>query len=213
MENSTNKSLGTRIYNILEDRILSGEYEIGESLIEMKLAKEFDVSRTPVREAIHQLERKGLVKIVTNKGAEVVGITNSDLAQIYTIRMKLEGLAARWATENISDDDLIRLRESVELLEFYSMKNNNLALSKTDSSFHEIIYESCDSKILKNILGDFHNYINRATKNPLENPKRINDIITEHKEILNAIESGNADLAEKLAVHHVEVAAKNLSDK
>lgn len=92
-------SLHSRVYNRIRNDILNGVYEPGESLVELKLSEELGVSRTPVREALRQLELEGLVQSVPNKGATVRGVTEQDIQDIYTIRMLIEGLAARWAAE------------------------------------------------------------------------------------------------------------------
>ena len=97
-------SLRGKIFNILRQQILDGKYLPGDSLIETKLAEELGVSRTPIREAIRQLELEGLVDSIPNKGVIVRGISEKDIEDIYTIRKVLEGLAARWAVEKISDE-------------------------------------------------------------------------------------------------------------
>ena len=92
-------SLEEKVYHSLEQQILSGKFKAGEALTEVKLAKSLGVSRTPVREALQRLGREGLIRLVPNKGAVVVGISEKDLIDIYKIRMRLEGLAARIAAE------------------------------------------------------------------------------------------------------------------
>ena len=89
----------SQVYKELEKAILSGELAPGDSLVEMKLAAQMGVSRTPVREALLQLELENLVKHIPNRGAVVVGISEKDIEDIYTLRMRIEGLAVRWAAE------------------------------------------------------------------------------------------------------------------
>ena len=91
-------SLRGRVFSRLREDILSGKYEEGEELREVAIGEELGVSRTPVREAFRQLELEGLIRIVPNKGAYVTGISEKDVKDIYMIRSRLEGLAARWAT-------------------------------------------------------------------------------------------------------------------
>ncbi|MBR6837247.1 MAG: GntR family transcriptional regulator, partial [Oscillospiraceae bacterium] len=100
------RSLRIRVFNAIENAILDGEYRDGDSLNELKLSKELGVSRTPVREALMQLELEGLVRNVPNKGAVVIGVTEQDIHDIYEIRIRIEGLAARLCAENITDDEL-----------------------------------------------------------------------------------------------------------
>ena len=96
----------TQVFRQLEKAILDGDLAPGTSLTEVKLSQELGVSRTPIREALMQLELEGLVKTTHNKGAVVVGISSGDVNDIYLIRTKVEGLAARRAAQNISDEEL-----------------------------------------------------------------------------------------------------------
>ena len=89
------QSLSTQVFKKLEQAILTNELKTGDSLNELKISSQLGVSRTPVREAIKQLEYEGLVKTVLNKGAVVVGISEKDIEDIYTIRGYLEQLAVR----------------------------------------------------------------------------------------------------------------------
>ena len=99
-------SLGSRVFQRLREDILSGRYKEREELRETTIGKELGVSRTPVREALRQLELEGLVTIVPNKGAYVTGISAKDIKDIYVLRSMLEGLCARWATEHITEEQL-----------------------------------------------------------------------------------------------------------
>ena len=147
-EVSDKYSLRGRVFNKLREDILAGKYQENEELREVVIGEELGVSRTPVREAFRQLELEGLIRIVPNKGAYVTGITAKDVRDIYMIRSRLEGLAARWATENISEEQLDELEETLCLAEFHASKNRMEQMAQMDSRFHEIIYEACDSKML-----------------------------------------------------------------
>ena len=110
-------SLRGRVFHKIRDDILSGRYRVGEELREVAIGEEIGVSRTPVREAFRQLELEGLIRIVPNKGAYVTGITAKDVRDIYMIRSLLEGLCARWATENISKEQMEEMEENILLFE------------------------------------------------------------------------------------------------
>ena len=97
-------SLRGRVYSKIRADILEGRYKNNDELRELAIGEELGVSRTPVREAFRQLELEGLIRIVPNKGAYVTGITAKDVKDIYMIRSKLEGLAARWAVDNITNE-------------------------------------------------------------------------------------------------------------
>lgn len=208
-ENYSN-SLRKKVFYQLQNAILNGIYEPGESFTETKLSEELGVSRTPIREAIRQLELEGLVQSIPNKGAIVTGITAQDIEDIYTIRMLIEGLAARWAAEKITNGELEELKEAVDLEEFYTFKNDSNHLLKFDSKFHEIIFRASKSKPLMHTLSTFHHYVQRARVASFETPGRAQKVLEEHKAILQAIVDRDAERAEKLTTEHVRNASVNL---
>ena len=104
-------SLRGRVYSKIREDILNGKYKEHEELKEMAIGEELGVSRTPVREAFRQLELEGLIQIIPNKGAYVIGITMKDVQDIYMMRARLEGLCARWATEHITQEQMEELEE------------------------------------------------------------------------------------------------------
>ena len=203
-------SLGSRVFSQLQNDILNGLYQPGESLIETKLSEELGVSRTPIREAIRQLELEGLVQSIPNKGAIVKGISAKDIEDIYTIRMLIEGLAARWATEKITPGELKELKDAAELEEFYTRKNDLIHLLQLDTRFHDIIFKASKSKPLMHTLSTFHHYVQRARSISLNSPDRAQKALEEHKAILKAIEERDADKAERLTTEHVRNASINL---
>ena len=203
-------SLRGKVFNLLQNDILDGKYQPGDSLIETRLSDELGVSRTPIREAIRQLELEGLVQAIPNKGAVVTGISAKDIEDIYTIRMAVEGLAARWAAEKITSGELEELKEAVDLEEFYTQKNDTTHLLKFDSMFHEIIYKASKSKPLMHTLSTFHHYVQRARSASLSSPGRAQKVLEEHKVILQAIMEHNQEMAEKLIVEHIRNASYNL---
>jgi DNA-binding GntR family transcriptional regulator len=203
-------SLRGKVFTQLQNDILNGKYESGYSLIETRLSEELGVSRTPIREAIRQLELEGLVQAIPNKGAIVKGISAQDIEDIYTIRMLIEGLAARWATEKITHEELQELREALDMEEFYTMKNDTEHLMKFDSRFHDIIFKASKSKPLMHTLSTFHHYVQRSRNVSLSSPGRAKEVLEEHKAIFQAISEGDAERAEKLTTQHVKNASMNL---
>ncbi len=203
-------SLSTRVFEELEEGILSGQIPSGENLIELKLSSEMGVSRTPVREAIRMLEQKGLVQIIPNKGAVVLGISVKDLQDIYTIRMYIEGLASRWAAEKITDEQLQELTEIVDLQEFYNIKQANGKLNDLDSRFHGKIYEFSGSRTLQHMLCDLHHMIQQYRKLSFSSLGRAEKAVQEHREILDAIARHDGDEAERLTIQHIANAKENL---
>ena len=204
------RSLRIRVFNAIENAILSGEYKDGESLNELRISKELGVSRTPVREALMQLELEGLVNNIPNKGAVVVGVSEQDTRDIYEIRVRIEGLASRLCTEKITEDELRALEKIVDLQEFYLMKNDTEQLWKLDGDFHKIIYDASRSRPLRFMLSNFHNYIKKARDDSLRTEGRAEKTVAEHREILKAIMEKNGALAEELTAQHITNAEVNL---
>lgn len=203
-------SLSYRVFEQLEEGILNGSILPGENLIELKLSAELGVSRTPVREAIRMLEQKGLVRLVPNKGAVVLGVDSKDLLDVYTIRSYIEGLASRWAAENITEARRKELREIVDLQEFYHLKSYQEQISEMDSRFHETIFSYCDSRTLQHMLRDLHHMIQRYRRQSIAETGRTEKAIAEHRLILEAICGGDGDEAERLTVIHINNAKENL---
>lgn len=208
--NETAKSLEEKVYIALEDAILAGEYKRGDSLTEMSLCKKLGVSRTPVRSALHRLCEEGLIEIMPNRGAVVMGMSDDDLADIYKIRIKLEGLASAMAAKRMSGEEKAALTEAVELSEFYLSKGDVEKLKELDSTFHIIIYKASGNRMLCKILSELHRNIRSYRKLSLTVPGRLEKSIEEHKKILAAINSGDEKAAEEITSRHIENAMNNM---
>ncbi len=204
-------SLRGRVFNRIREDILSGKYSENEELKENTIGNELGVSRTPVREALRQLELEGLVKIIPNKGAYVTGISEKDIHDIYVIRSYLEGLCARWACEKITKDQIEALEEVIYLSEFHTKKEHHEQIVELDNKFHELIYQASDSKILRHVLTDFHHYVQRVRKITLSKTERATDSNAEHTAILEAIRMRDGDLAERLAHEHIIKTIQNIT--
>lgn len=205
-------SLRGKVYDRIRENILNGVYKEHEELKEATLGEQMGVSRTPVREALRQLELEGLVEIIPNKGARVTGITQKDIEDIYQIRYLLEGLSARWATEHVTEEQLEKMEEILYLTEFHAQKGHYAQVYELDSQFHELMYEASGSKLLNNILSDFHMYVTRIRKISLSNSSRSKNSTEEHRAILDAIKEHDADKAEKCAHDHVTSTIRNNHD-
>lgn len=213
MEEYQDHSLGGRVFQKLREDILSGKYKENDELRENAIGKELGVSRTPVREALRQLELEGLVTIIPNRGAYVTGISHKDIWDIYTIRSMLEGLCARWAAEHITEAQLDELEEAILLSEFQMKKEsgfNTEQIASLDGRFHAILYEASGSRILSHVLTDFHNYVQTARKSSIVSEDRARKSIREHRQILRAIRDRDPEMAEQLANEHIVHVMQNL---
>lgn len=205
-----NYSLSSRVFHTIRENILSGKYATDEELKEKSIGEELGVSRTPVREALRQLELEGLVTIIPNKGAYVVGISQKDIRDIYEIRSRLEGLCARWAAINITKEQLDELEENIYLSDFHSSKGNSEQVVELDNRFHEILYNASGSKELKHVLLDFHHYVQRVRKITLAVQDRAVRSNDEHRKIVEALKKHNEEEAEKLANEHIMNTIRNM---
>lgn len=204
-------SIADRVFSEFEDKILSGEYCVGELLTETRLSGEFGVSRTPIREAIRRLEQENLIE-VTGKGVLVIGVSREDIEDIYEVRMRIEGLATRRAAEKISPKELAALKEELELQEFYTERGVSDKIRNADSNFHSIIYSACQSETLTSILTMLHKKTQMYRKMSVEISERAKMAVCEHKAIYAALESGDATEAERLAILHISNAKENLTE-
>lgn len=211
MQEQGEQSLRGRVFQQIRDGILSGKYASGDELREITIGQELGVSRTPVREALRQLELEGLVEIIPNKGAHVTGITNKDVKDIYMIRSYLEGLAARWATEHITEEEISELEEIVLLAEFNLKKDKPEQVVMLDGRFHALLYKTTNSRMLDHVLVDFHRYVQHARASSVAAKDRARKSVREHKAILEAIKEKDADLAEQLANDHILHVMENLN--
>ena len=204
------KSLRGQVFDKIRSDILKGRYQKGDELVECTIGKEMGVSRTPVREAIRQLELEGLVQLIPNKGAFVTGISASDVRDIYLIRSRLEGLAARMAAEHISSEQLAEMEETIVLSDYRVKKEHFEQVCEMDGKFHKLLYAASGSRILEHTLTDFHQYVQRVRMASITNRIRMHKSNSEHEKILEAIRNKDGDQAEKVAAEHISNTVENL---
>lgn len=211
--NETALSLEEKVYKLLEDEILSGRLKSGEVMREQALSAKLNVSRTPIRSALHRLAEEGLVKISANRGATVVGVTSEDVTDIYLIRERLEGLASRLAAERMTEEEKNELKDSVELAEFYISRNDAEHLREQDTEFHRIIYNASGNRLLCKVLSDLHKNIKAYRKASLQVKGRVEKSVAEHREILEAILAKDSEEADRLTSLHIQNSMKNITEK
>ncbi len=208
----TEKSLRGQVFDKIRSDILNGKYKRGEELVESSIGKELGISRTPVREAIRQLELEGLVQLVPNKGAFVTGISEKDVRDIYLIRARLEGLAARMAAKNIAPELLDAMEETVVLSEYHAKKEHYEQVCEMDSKFHKLLYKASGSRILEHTLTDFHQYVQRVRMASIMKKRRMEKSNDEHDAILTAIREHDEEKAELVATRHISNTVENLKN-
>ena len=202
-------SLADQIFERLENDIIQGVYPRGEVLTELRLAEELGVSRTPIREALRRLEQERLIESA-GKGSVVLGITETDLLDIMTIRERVEGVAAYYAAQNITPEGIKELSDIVDLQEFYFARKDAAHLHQVDDRFHDAICQLSNRNVLIDTLLPLLRKTRRYRKLSLENWDRTSNTKQEHYAIYQAIVSGNAPLAEELTAKHISNAKAHM---
>lgn len=205
-------SIADQVFDELEREILSGTYERGEILTEIKLSERMGVSRTPIREALRRLSQERIIE-PTSKGAKVIGISRADIADICEIRLRLEGLAARWAAERAEAAGISALRDTLELQEFYTSKGDAESLKNTDTRFHQTIYALCGSASMRDTLEPLHRKLLKYRRVSLAVPDRAQRSLEEHRGIFEAIAAHDGQRAEELTILHVKNARDSIMQR
>lgn len=195
-------SLADQVYDRLENDIIQGVYPKGEILTELKLAEQLGVSRTPIREALRRLEHERLIED-TGKGSLVLGITETDLEDIMSIRERTEGLAAYYATVNMTDEGRKELSHIVDLQDFYYSKGDSEHLRQVDDEFHSLICRLSNRTVLIDTLIPLHRKTRRYRRISMENRQRSAKTMKEHRAMYEAIMAGDAKLAMELTTEHI----------
>lgn len=198
-----------RVYSHIRDSIVSGKFAPGSRLGEVELAELTATSRTPVREALRQLEMEGLVEVLPNKGARVYEWTADDLDEIYDLRMTLEAMAAARAAKRISEKDVDRLSELCDLMEIAARGGAAQQLdlmAQLNDEFHSIVRTAAASTRLMPMLGavvqlplvlrTFHRFA----------PADLTRSHAHHRDLVAALRAGDETWADSVMRAHVRSA-------
>ena len=200
------KPLRDIVFENLRTAILEGELKAGKRLMEVQLAEQLGVSRTPIREAIRKLELEGLVVMLPRKGAYVANMSFKDLIDVLEIRASLEGLAAYLAAERRRDEDIDELERVAKEFEKSVRETNIDNVLKKDIEFHEKIFLMANNKKLYQIITSLWEQVHRFRVTYVSNYEASLSLVDEHNKILEAIKSGDSELAKKYATEHIELA-------
>lgn len=192
----------------IRNAIFDGKLNQGDRLIENHIAESMGISRTPVREALRQLEIEGLAVNVPRKGTLVKGISKEDAIEIYDIREVLEGLVSRLACLHITRIEIRRLNEIINTMEGCISTGNDIEYIKAHNEYNEILLNASKNKRLIERLETIYDYLKSLRKISLLTDERRNEALKEHKDIVHAIEVGDEEIAEKVARVHVYNAKK-----
>ncbi len=185
----TNAPLSTSLLAKLQKDILTGILKPGQKLTEQNLCKTYGVSRTPVREALRQLETDGLVENILNRGAFVVGMTDQDYEDMFVLRKVYEIQAVKWAIERITDSEMDRLEETFEFMVFYTMRNDIDKMLTINTGFHQVIYEASHNKMLKKLLSSYQNFLKYKGAESVYDDDYLPTVLEEHRMIFEAFKN------------------------
>ena len=199
--------LSTNLLSKLRKDILTGKYEHGYKLTEQHICSVYRISRTPVREALKQLEMEGLIEMIPNRGAFVLGFSAQDIRDMFDLRKSYEIQAVKWAIERITDEELDSLGETFEFMEFYTQKNDIEKMLNINMTFHQLIYTASHNRMLQNILSSYQMYIKYtkyAKKIHTFSSGYLPTLLEEHREIYEAFQNKDISLGAKAIEKHMD---------
>ena len=198
------------VFNTLRQAIIKGELKPGERLLEVQLAEQLGVSRTPVREAIRKLELEGLVVMMARRGATVSGITKKHLQDVLEIRGALEELAMKLACERMTDEQQAALKEQGALLEKQKDSDDAFTLSDIDARFHELIYQATNNPRLIQMLANLREQMYRYRLEYMRAKDKRGKLLEEHRSIIKAIEKHDVEAGRKAIIEHLASQEKEI---
>lgn len=198
------KPLGEVVFEYLRNAILAGELKPGERLMEVTIADQLGVSRTPVREAIRKLEKESFVIMIPRKGAYVADLTKKDIMEVLEIRKELEGFAASLAAERMTLAEKESLGRVVEHFNESLINMDKKSMIESDNEFHSFIFESTKNQRLINIIYDLHDQFQRFRLIYFNEFNNYKDIQASHNRIFDAIIRQDSNAARQEAENHVE---------
>ena len=205
-------SLAEQVFQKLENDIILGVYPRGEILTELRLVDQLGVSRTPIREALRRLEQERLIEDI-GKGSMVLGITEDDLVDIMGIREYVEAMASYYATKNITADGKKELANIMDLHDFYSAKQDYEHMRQMDEAFHDAVCRMSNRTVISDTLQPLHRKTRRYRESSITSEDRMVAMCKEHREIYEAIISGQAEKAAQLTKTHIANALKSMVER
>ncbi len=206
------KPLREIVFEAMREAIINGQLKAGERLMEVQLAEEMGVSRTPVREAIRKLELEGFVVMIPRKGAYVADFSTKDVADVFEIRSALEALAAGLACERITEEELDELERLLIRVADCAAANDLETMVEVDTQFHDVLYRASRNDRLVQIINNLREHIQRFRAISMGTPGRMRETLEEHKQLVEAINARNVALAQRLAQGHIENAENRMME-
>jgi len=197
------KSAGQNIFDLLRRAITSGDISSGSRMVESHIAAIMGVSRTPVREALHKLEREGLLTRQQSGGYTVTGLTRKDIEESFGIRAVLEGYAAKLATVEHTPEDLKPLCRKIDQFEKHLQTDDLEALPKINTELHDMLYSLSRNRSLIKIINDLKDQFLRFRKIILKDKALALASHQDHREMLAMMQRRQAEDVEELVREHI----------
>ncbi len=210
------RTLAERVFQQLQDAIVRGELAPGSKITEPCLSKAYGISRGPLREAMRRLEAHRLIERVPHVGARVVKLSMKELLELFDVREALESMAARLAAEHMTAGEIAGLRELLAMHERQAdlKKGEAYFQREGDLDFHYRIVQGSHNRMLVTLLCDDLYYLVRLYRTQFSaSGSRPQRAFVEHHRIVDAIEAGDAELAELLMRRHVSASRANVVDR
>ncbi|MCK9374616.1 MAG: GntR family transcriptional regulator [Syntrophobacterales bacterium] len=193
------EKLSHQIYAVLKEMIADHRFQPGARLNIESIARELDVSRTPVWEAVRRLEQEGLVENIPNRGVFMSSLTAAQALDLYAVREVLEGMAARLAATRMDDSSLENMAQCIQRQREVIENQDYLAYSKLDFEFHAAVYDACGNEWLRELLETIKNKMRPLT---LHMQPDFSKLIDQHAELLQALRGRDPEKAEEAFRRH-----------
>ena len=204
------KPLRELVCEHIREAIINGVFAPGERLMEIQMADEMGVSRTPVREAIRKLELEGFVVMIPRRGTYVANLSIKDINDVYEIRISLDVLAAGLAAERIEPEELEELNRLLLEISEAARTGPMDKIVRLDTAFHDVLYKASRNDRLRNIINNLREQITGIRGTSMRYPGRLADTLEEHRALVDSIAARDSERAQAAARIHLENAEHTL---
>ena len=209
---SPTRSRVQQVRDQLEDDIVNGRMRPGEQVQVEQLMARFGVSRTPVREALQQLEISGLVAVQPKRGTFVAQVGMPELIQMFEVMAELEAMCARLATRRVSQAALRDIETALVACETECATQDSNAYYYANEQFHQLIYQACGNAFLVQQTQLLKNRLKPYRRLQLQLRNRMSQSLQEHRDIVRALQKGDEEAAAQAARDHVLIQGQRFTD-
>lgn len=198
------------VYKRLKNAILTNQLPTGVYFTENELAKNLNISRTPVREAVKSLVNEGLFVAVPRKGVKVREFSSSDLEQIFLLRKAIESAVVKPFLEAVTDKQIMTLEDLVEQQKRTIEENDNSHFIQLDQTFHRTIIQCTDYDLFEEFIERLHNLTTLIGHTAIRKEGRMKEVIEEHEDIITAIRNKDVDNCVLKMTYHLDKTKESL---